>query len=150
YVIDDIDAHLHPRWQSRILGDLRRAFPRVQIVASTHSPYVVASAEPHQVFRIEREVSASAMPPSSRRSEIAAQGPGSHIVRLSDRVQRGAVITHVMDLAFGTPDLPGPRWVHAPPLSVRREMLRSFDDELIRGAVMYVLPEMTHVKDIRN
>src|SRR5690606_18917537 len=52
YVIDDIDAHLHPRWQARILGDLRRAFPRVQLVATTHSPYLVASVEPHQVFRL--------------------------------------------------------------------------------------------------
>ncbi len=34
YVVDDIDAHLHPRWQARIIGDLRRSFPRVQLIAA--------------------------------------------------------------------------------------------------------------------
>jgi len=53
YVVDDIDVHLNPRAAARLLGDLRRAFPRVQLVASTHSPFVVASVEPSHVFRLD-------------------------------------------------------------------------------------------------
>lgn len=37
-LIDELDAHLHPRWKMRIVGDLRRAFPSVQFLASTHDP----------------------------------------------------------------------------------------------------------------
>lgn len=42
-MIDEIDLHLHPRWQARILEDLARIFPNVQFIVTTHSPVVVAS-----------------------------------------------------------------------------------------------------------
>ena len=51
-LIDEIDAHLHPRWQLQIMRGLQRLFPRVQFIVTTHSPYVVASLEPHEVFRL--------------------------------------------------------------------------------------------------
>jgi hypothetical protein len=37
-VIDEIEKHLHPRWQREIVRELSRQFPQVQFVASTHSP----------------------------------------------------------------------------------------------------------------
>lgn len=42
-MVDEIDLHLHPRWQARILEDLIRIFPNVQFIVTTHSPVVVAS-----------------------------------------------------------------------------------------------------------
>lgn len=42
-MIDEIDLHLHPRCQARILEDLVRIFPNVQFILTTHSPVVVAS-----------------------------------------------------------------------------------------------------------
>ena len=42
-MIDEVDLHLHPRWQARILEDLVRIFPNVQFIVTTHSPVVVAS-----------------------------------------------------------------------------------------------------------
>jgi predicted ATP-binding protein involved in virulence len=53
-LIDEVDLHLHPRWQRRVLGDLRRTFPRVQFVATTHSPQVIASAHRDEVRVLER------------------------------------------------------------------------------------------------
>lgn len=44
-VIDEIDLHLHPTWQRRVLADLMRAFPRLQFVVTTHSPQVIGSAK---------------------------------------------------------------------------------------------------------
>ncbi|MCK8501061.1 AAA family ATPase [Myxococcus fulvus] len=44
-LIDEIDLHLHPRWQRRVIGDLRKTFPGVQFVATTHSPQVLSTAE---------------------------------------------------------------------------------------------------------
>lgn len=128
YVIDDIDKHLHPRWQSRLLGDFKRAFPQVQIIASTHSPYVVASVHPSQVFRIA----------------------GGGILRVADRLQKGSTVSSVMDAAFGTPDLPGPRWTHAPTRAIRDEVCAVLATELERGAVLYVLPEPIHVRDAHD
>jgi predicted ATP-binding protein involved in virulence len=44
-LVDEIDLHLHPRWQRRILLDLVNAFPRLQFITTTHSPQVLASAK---------------------------------------------------------------------------------------------------------
>lgn len=44
-LIDEVDLHLHPRWQSRILGDLQAIFPSVQFIVTTHSPSVIASVD---------------------------------------------------------------------------------------------------------
>lgn len=54
-LIDEVDLHLHPLWQARILGDLRRVFPNVQFIASTHAPIVVSSVAKEHVRFIEGE-----------------------------------------------------------------------------------------------
>ena len=55
FVIDEIDAHLHPSWQRRIIPTLQRHFPNVQIFASTHSPMMVAGLEKGQVHLLKRD-----------------------------------------------------------------------------------------------
>lgn len=42
-LIDEIDLHLHPGWQQRILPDLMNTFPKIQFIVTTHSPQVVSS-----------------------------------------------------------------------------------------------------------
>jgi predicted ATP-binding protein involved in virulence/Leucine-rich repeat (LRR) protein len=42
-LIDEIDLHLHPKWQRRVVNDLKRAFPGVQFIATSHSPFIVQS-----------------------------------------------------------------------------------------------------------
>lgn len=44
-LIDEIDLHLHPLWQQRILKDLLNIFPRVQFIVSTHAPAVINSVD---------------------------------------------------------------------------------------------------------
>ena len=48
-LIDEIDLHLHPRWQRVVLDGVRRVFPKLQFVVTTHSPQVLSSAENRQV-----------------------------------------------------------------------------------------------------
>lgn len=55
FIIDEIDAHLHPSWQRRIIPTLQRHFPNVQIFASTHSPMMVAGREKGQVHLLKRD-----------------------------------------------------------------------------------------------
>ena len=40
-LIDEIDLHLHPKWQSKILPKLMDLFPKVQFIITTHSPIVL-------------------------------------------------------------------------------------------------------------
>ncbi len=42
-MIDELDLHLHPKWQHRIVEDLRRTFPKVQFICTTHSPFLIQS-----------------------------------------------------------------------------------------------------------
>ncbi|MDP3611645.1 MAG: AAA family ATPase, partial [Rubrivivax sp.] len=42
-LIDELDLHLHPIWQRRIIEDLRRTFPLVQFICTTHSPFLIQS-----------------------------------------------------------------------------------------------------------
>ncbi len=46
-MIDEIDLHLHPTWQQRVIGDMIRTFPRTQFILTTHSPYIVEALNNH-------------------------------------------------------------------------------------------------------
>lgn len=51
-LIDEIDLYLHPRWQTTFICALRRVFPRIQFIATTHSPVVLAGLEPSEIVRL--------------------------------------------------------------------------------------------------
>lgn len=42
-LIDEIDLHLHPNWQRRVVDDLKRTFPKIQFFATTHSEHIIQS-----------------------------------------------------------------------------------------------------------
>ncbi len=42
-LIDELDLHLHPRWQRRVIDDLRNLFPKIQFICTTHSPFLIQS-----------------------------------------------------------------------------------------------------------
>ena len=44
-LVDNIDLHLHPRWQRRMMADITGRFPAIQFVATAHSPLIVQAAE---------------------------------------------------------------------------------------------------------
>jgi hypothetical protein len=54
-IIDEIDAHLHPAAQRRIIPALQRHFPRLQIFCSTHSPLMLAGLKTSQVQLFRRD-----------------------------------------------------------------------------------------------
>ncbi len=52
-LIDEIEAHLHPKWQREIIPLLTKLFPNIQFFITTHSPQVVASVSSDNVFMCE-------------------------------------------------------------------------------------------------
>ena len=54
-LIDEIENHLHPSWQRRVIPALRKHFPNIQIFATTHSPFVVAGLKAGQVHLLNRD-----------------------------------------------------------------------------------------------
>ena len=55
FIVDEIDAHLHPSWQRRIIPTLTRHFPRLQIFCSTHSPLMLAGLKEGQAQLLRRD-----------------------------------------------------------------------------------------------
>jgi hypothetical protein len=58
-LIDELDAHLHPAWQRLLPGLTRNSFPRVQFLATSHSPLVAGSLRQGELFVAERALRAS-------------------------------------------------------------------------------------------
>lgn len=55
-LIDEIDMHLHPKWQRHIVSDLKKTFPGLQFIATTHSPFIVQSLQADEVFNLDSNV----------------------------------------------------------------------------------------------
>ena len=55
-LIDEIDLHLHPRWQRGVVNDLRETFPNMQFIATSHSPFIIQSmAQRGRVINLDAE-----------------------------------------------------------------------------------------------
>jgi predicted ATP-binding protein involved in virulence len=48
-IIDELDLHLHPKWQRRVIHDLKNTFPSLQFIATTHSPQLIGEAQPEEI-----------------------------------------------------------------------------------------------------
>lgn len=49
-LIDEAENHLHPKWQKRFIPTILEIFPNLQIIATTHSPFIVSSVEGAKVY----------------------------------------------------------------------------------------------------
>lgn len=55
-LIDEIDVHLHPKWQRQIVPALEDLFPACQFIATTHSPFVVQGVDEERVQHLDRSL----------------------------------------------------------------------------------------------
>jgi hypothetical protein len=80
-MVDEIDLHLHPKWQMSVLPTLARALPNLQFIVTSHSPLVVGSLEWMNIIlmRSTRQQSSKA-----ERVEWAVHGLDADQVLLSD------------------------------------------------------------------
>jgi predicted ATP-binding protein involved in virulence len=54
-LIDEIDVHLHPKWQRQVVNDLTKTFPSIQFVCTSHSPLVIGEVEASCIRSLERD-----------------------------------------------------------------------------------------------
>jgi predicted ATP-binding protein involved in virulence len=52
-LIDELDVHLHPKWQRRVATDLKRTFPSIQFACTSHSPQVIGEVEPGEIRSLD-------------------------------------------------------------------------------------------------
>lgn len=51
-LIDEIDCHIHPKWQRKLIPALRELFPNCQFIFTTHSPYILDSLQTYEVKKV--------------------------------------------------------------------------------------------------
>jgi predicted ATP-binding protein involved in virulence len=84
-IIDELDIHLHPAWQRNIVSALRKAFPKVQFIAASHSPQIIGSLKPEEVI-------------------VLNNGDASH-PRVTYGLDSSSVLEEVMDVAQREPEI---------------------------------------------
>jgi len=52
-LIDELDLHLHPKWQREIVALLLSLFPKVQFIASSHSPFIIQSMSKNSIIKLD-------------------------------------------------------------------------------------------------
>ncbi len=52
-LIDELDVHLHPKWQRGVVETLRKIFPRIQFITTTHSPFIVQSLREDELINLQ-------------------------------------------------------------------------------------------------
>lgn len=108
-LIDELDLHLHPKWQRRVVDDLKRTFPAIQFICTTHSPFLIQSLEPGELLRLQEDdpggeyanqsleeivehVQGVAMPQRNRRAEVLSDAVEKYVTELKKpRVTKAAV-----------------------------------------------------------
>lgn len=60
-LIDELDMHLHPKWQWNVLGALETTFPRIQFIIATHSSIVISSCKKGKLILIDNRQNISCL-----------------------------------------------------------------------------------------
>jgi len=58
-LIDELDMHLHPKWQWEVINALETAFPNIQFIIATHSPIIISSCKKGKLIRIDADQTVS-------------------------------------------------------------------------------------------
>jgi predicted ATP-binding protein involved in virulence len=91
-LIDELDLHLHPNWQRNIVADLKRVFPKVQFIATTHSPFIVQSLKPEELIILDDDAERGGDPRQRSVEEIASMEMGVDDVKRSASFMQMQVI----------------------------------------------------------
>ncbi len=139
-LIDELDVHLHPKWQRHVAADLKRTFPNMQFVCTSHSPQVVGELARDEILDLRGEQTG---PPA------IAYGADSnwildHVMDASSRAAPARQIIREAEDALDEGDFPNARTA----LDRLRRMLGGEDGELVRlESSLYTLEALAGADD---
>jgi predicted ATP-binding protein involved in virulence len=73
-LVDEIDMYLHPTWQLRLIPALKQVFPKLQFIATTHSPMVLPALAADEVWLLSHDAQGSVIAESARHSPALLTG----------------------------------------------------------------------------
>lgn len=83
-LIDELDLHLHPNWQRHVVNDLKTAFPNIQFIVTTHSPFIVQSLKSEELIILDEQIKKDGDPDMKGIEDIAANEMGVEDVPRSE------------------------------------------------------------------
>lgn len=87
-LIDELDLHLHPRWQRGVIEDLIETFPRLQFVATSHSPFIIQSVSEGGVINLDQGDDVPETPEMQSIEDVAENIMGVDLPQQSQRFQK--------------------------------------------------------------
>ena len=87
-LIDELDLHLHPRWQRGVIDDLIETFPRLQFIATSHSPFIVQSVSQGGVINLDQGDDVPETPEMQSIEDVAENIMGVDLPQQSQRFQK--------------------------------------------------------------
>jgi hypothetical protein len=104
--MDEPENHLHPSMQRTILPNLLKAFPKVQFIVATHSPFVVSAVEDSFVYVLKYS---DALPKDRTGVSPLRQTPSVNSFKLDD-LHKGGTAAEILREVLGVP-ITTPQWV---------------------------------------
>lgn len=120
--LDEVDIHLHPKWQRRILPAIQKLLPNAQVFVSTHSPFVVGSVEDAYVYRLpelERNICRDASVPETVKAIKSGAGKSYQLI-----------LAEIFDIDEEF-DVETERQLHAFKLAIRQYLQNPLDDSRV-------------------
>lgn len=96
-LIDEVDLHLHPVWQQRIIRDLQTLFPKVQFIVSTHAPSVISSVKRENMLVLDADGQPYTLP-----VEVYGKDANSILSAVMDANHRPAEVQAMFDRFYLT------------------------------------------------
>ena len=87
-LIDELDLHLHPRWQRGVIEDLSETFPRLQFIATSHSPFIIQSVSEGGVINLDQGDDLPETPEVQSIEDVAENIMGVEQPQQSQRFQK--------------------------------------------------------------
>ena len=105
-LIDEIDVHLHPKWQRQVVNDLTKTFPSIQFVCTSHSPIVIGEVEAKRIRVLEHDEETSSIIATipSESYGLDANRVLHELMRVSDRNKEVADKLHALFMLIDDED----------------------------------------------
>ncbi|MNX89282.1 hypothetical protein D3C86_1212890 [compost metagenome] len=107
-LIDELDMHLHPTWQKHVVQNLKEAFPKLQFIVTTHSPFIVQSISANELINLDVE---TAIDPKDYSIEVISEEimdvDGSYSIEKSEEESQSVDYFTLLEEAANSDDKDG-------------------------------------------
>lgn len=124
-LIDEVDMHLHPEWQQRVMGSLLDAFPNIQFIVTTHSPQVLSTVERQSI----RELVEEELDDGSKVVKGRVPGQQSRGVASNDLLAQ-------LQYTNPTPDVPEAKWLSEYKALIVQDVQDSPEGQILKQKIL--------------